>query len=303
MNDIQRLSMLRRPEGVVDAVLDTDTYNEIDDQFALAYLLGYREKINTKAIYAAPFFNSHSSGPADGMEKSFDEILNLLNLMGENQRICDVYRGSTAYLPNETTPVISDAAQHLCRLAMDYTAENPLYVIAIGAITNVASALIMCPEIRERIVIVWLGGHSRHWPKTDEFNMVQDIAAARVVFNSGAPLVQLPCMGVVSSFTVSEAEMKTWLLGKNPLCNYLVQHAIDEVTYAAGRPWTRVIWDVTAVAWLVGDFTLDEVIPAPIPEYDSRYGTGCDRHLIKCVYHVHRDRLFEDMVKRLSSFS
>ena len=27
---------LRRPTGKVDAILDTDAYNEIDDQFALA---------------------------------------------------------------------------------------------------------------------------------------------------------------------------------------------------------------------------------------------------------------------------
>ena len=35
----QRLSMLQPPNGKVDAVVDTDTYNEIDDQFALSYLI------------------------------------------------------------------------------------------------------------------------------------------------------------------------------------------------------------------------------------------------------------------------
>ncbi|MBO5110171.1 MAG: nucleoside hydrolase [Clostridia bacterium] len=302
MNDIQRLKMLERPLAPVDAVLDTDTYNEIDDQFALAYLLSYSEKVNTRAIYAAPFHNGHSDGPEDGMEKSYDEIVHLLTLMGQADRISTVHKGSRRFMKNETEPVDSEAARHLADLAMKYTSECPLYVIAIGAITNVASALLLRPEIADRIIIVWLGGHSRHWPKTDEFNMRQDIAAARVVFNSGAAIVQLPCMGVVSAFTVSEAELKTWLLGKNKLCDYLVQHAIDEVTYAVGRPWTRVIWDVTAVAWVVGEFTLDEIIPAPIPEYDCRYGTGCDRHLIKSVYHIHRDMLFEDMVKRISAF-
>ena len=303
MDNIQRLKMMERPCDPVDAVLDTDAYNEIDDQFALAYLLSYHGKINTRAIYAAPFFNGHSVSPEDGMEKSYAEILNLLALMGQTDRISSVFRGSRTYLENETTPVDSEAARHLTEMAMEYAPDRPLYVIAIGAITNVASALLMRPEIRDRIVVVWLGGHSRHWPNTDEFNMMQDVAAARVVFGCGVPLVQIPCNGVASAFTVSEAEMKTWLLGKNRICDYLVRHAIDEVTYAVGRPWTRVIWDVTAVAWLVDGFTMDEIIPAPIPEYDLRYGTGCDRHLIKCVYHIHRDRLFEDMVARLTSFT
>ena len=40
------LRMLRRPEGQIDVVLDTDTYNEIDDQFALVYALLTPECIN-----------------------------------------------------------------------------------------------------------------------------------------------------------------------------------------------------------------------------------------------------------------
>ena len=49
------LRRLQRPEGPVDVVLDTDTYNEIDDQYALAYLIKNDEKLKLKAIYAAPF--------------------------------------------------------------------------------------------------------------------------------------------------------------------------------------------------------------------------------------------------------
>ncbi|GHV62016.1 hypothetical protein AGMMS49587_07680 [Spirochaetia bacterium] len=40
---------------------------------------------------------------------------------------------------------------------MHYSEDNPLYVIAIGTITNVASALLIKPEIKDRIVIIWLG--------------------------------------------------------------------------------------------------------------------------------------------------
>ena len=98
-------------------VLDTDTYNEIDDQFALAYMLSYDEKLNVKAIYAAPFYNHHSDGPADGMEKSYQEIHHLLKLLKRTDMEPLVFRGSTQYLENETTPVQSLAAEHLCKLA------------------------------------------------------------------------------------------------------------------------------------------------------------------------------------------
>ena len=43
-------------------VLDTDTYNEIDDQFALVYALLCPEKLNVEAVYAALFTNDRSTG-------------------------------------------------------------------------------------------------------------------------------------------------------------------------------------------------------------------------------------------------
>lgn len=194
----QRLQMLTCPRGMVDMVLDTDTYNEIDDQFALSYALFATEKLHLKAVYAAPFFNERSSGPKDGMEKSYREIQHLFRLAG---RDAPAFQGAPGYLPDEKTPVDSPAARDLCARAMAYSPEKPLYVAAIGAITNIASALLLQPEIADRIVIVWLGGHSIHWPDNREFNCQQDVAAARVVFQSGAPLVILPCMGVVSACT------------------------------------------------------------------------------------------------------
>jgi inosine-uridine nucleoside N-ribohydrolase len=65
-------------------------------------------------------------------------------------------------------------------------------VVAIGAITNVASALLLAPDIAERIVVVWLGGHPHGWHHTREFNLQQDVTAARHVFDCGVPLIQCP---------------------------------------------------------------------------------------------------------------
>ena len=300
---------LRPPVGRVDAVLDTDTYNEIDDQFALSYMIKSADKINIKAIYAAPFFNSHSTSPEDGMEKSYNEIFNLLTLMGEEEMKSIVYRGSTCYLHDEKTPVISDSANHLAALAMNYTEENPLYVVAIGAITNVASALLINPEIKDRIVIVWLGGHAFDWHDTKEFNMFQDVAAARVVFDCGAPVVQLPCYGVVSAFTVSGDDMRARFYGKNPLCNYLVTHSEEEISryVKPGNAWSRVIWDVTAVAWLTGanadgtnKYMYFRNVPAPVCEYDFTYSHDESRQSIAYVYYIKRDALLNDMIEKLT---
>lgn len=296
----QRLRNLEVPKGQIDMVLDTDAYNEIDDQFAIAYALSAGERLQLKALYAAPFHNERSSGPADGMERSYQEIAKLLRLAGQER---PVFRGATAYLPDETTPVTSDAALDLVRRAMTYDADRPLYVAAIGAITNIASALLLEPGIAERMVVVWLGGNALHWHDNDEFNIRQDVAAARVVFQSGVPLVILPCMGVVSAFTTTGPELEHWLKGKNPLCDYLVEHTVEAAhEYARGRVWSRSIWDVTAIGWLMnehGNLMLDKLIPTPIPEYDHHYAQDARRPLCRMVYHINRDMLFADLFTRI----
>ena len=302
IDNARLIRRLEKPKGRVDVVIDTDTYNEIDDQYALSYLIKSDEKLDLKAIYAAPFFNEKSTGPADGMEKSYREIMNVLTLLEREDLKEHVYRGSTEYLPSETEPVISDAAKDLAKRAMDYTEEHPLYVVAIAAITNVASALLLNPDIKNRIVLIWLGGNATNWPDNKEFNLYQDVAGTRIVFGCGVPLVQLPCMGVVSAFTTSGPELEYHLRGKNKLCDYLVNVTTTEAAACNGGPvWTRPIWDVTAVAWLLdGDFEEDCLIHSPIPEYDNRYAFDNNRHFIKYVYHIKRDKLFADLFAKLS---
>lgn len=301
MNEHALLRRLEIPAHPIDVVLDTDTYNEIDDQFALAYLLKSDDKLHTKAIYAAPFFNNLCESPEHGMELSYQEILKLLKLMRREDMTKNVYRGSGEYLPNEQTPVISDAAKDLAQRAMTYTSENPLYVVSIGAITNVASALLLAPEIKDNIVIVWLGGHAHSWPHTYEFNMMQDIAAARVVFGCGAALIQLPCYGVVTEFAISGAELQSFIKGKNPLCDYLFEHTQNAVREYTDSPiWSRIIWDVTAVGWLLGGMMDDYLTPSPIPQYDHRYSFDPRRHPIRYVYKINRDALLTDLVSKLT---
>ncbi|HBP37284.1 MAG TPA: nucleoside hydrolase, partial [Clostridiales bacterium] len=133
----QLLRRLNPPEGRIRMVLDTDTFNEIDDQFALAYALKSPERLLLEAVYAAPFYNDRSSGPADGMRKSYQEILNVFSLL-DIDPADRVFTGSEDYLADEITPRESAAARDLVRLALSGGPE-PLYVVAIGAITNVAS--------------------------------------------------------------------------------------------------------------------------------------------------------------------
>lgn len=289
--------------NVADVVLDTDTYNEIDDQYALAYLLRSQDKLKIKAIYAAPFYNTKSDSPKDGMEKSYAEIFKVLELADENELKSIVYKGSEKYLDDEKTPVISEASTNLAELMEKYSPQNPLYVIAIGAITNVASAILKNPLCAKNIVVVWLGGQSHDRHCTKEFNMMQDIAAVRVVFMSDARVVQLPCAGVVSELRTTNPELEYWLSGKNKLCDYLVENTVKEAeSYAAGKPWSRVIWDISAVAYMLNDenrFMLLREEKTLLPDYDCNYEDRRIEKTMEYVYQIERDAIFEDLFKKL----
>ena len=297
----QRLSMLANPSGLVDVVMDTDTYNEIDDQFAIAYALCSPDRINVRALNAAPFLNQHSVSAEDGMVKSKKEIHKLLGLIGQER---EVYAGSRRFLADEHTPEESPAARDLCSRAMDYSPEKPLFVVSSGCMTNVASALLMKPEIADRIVIVSLGGHALEWEDNFEFNQRQDLAAARVVYQSGTPLVILPAQQVVSSLATTKYELEHFLRGKNPLCDYLMQNTVDEVgKHPAGRAWSRVIWDIAGIAWLLNDEgrkMRSRLIPTPLPGYDHRWHFPEGTPLCRYVYYVSRDDIFTDMFAKLA---
>lgn len=289
---------LMPPKGKVDVILDTDAYNEVDDQYAITYLLRNNDRLNTLGFCAAPFFNHRSSSPADGMKKSYDEILKLLSIL----KITDmpVYSGSENYLPDENTPVNSPAAEFIIASAKKHTPDNPLYVVAIGAITNVASALLICPEIKNNIVVVWLGGHERSIDSTEEFNMMQDIPAARAVMQSGVPFVQLPCVGVVDDFNITISELNKELLNTTAIANYLVESTVN---YCKPRgDQAKVIWDVTAIAWLLNecnDYVSFDIVDTLLPDYNGHMEKTAIPNKMGYVTKIHSDKLKKDLFVKL----
>jgi inosine-uridine nucleoside N-ribohydrolase len=290
------LKRLEPPKGRVRMVLDTDTYNEIDDQFALVYALLSKERLDLEAVYAAPFHNERSSGPADGMEKSYEEILRLLNRMHLSPEGY-VYRGSKSYLKEAFRPCPSEAAEDLVKRAMSGGTE-PLYVAAIGAITNIASAVLMEPKIIEKIVIVWLGGHAPYWPNTREFNLQQDVPAARLLLDCGVPFVQIPCMPVASHLLTTVPDLDYYYPDMGEVGKYLVNSfkSFTKDHFA----WAKEIWDISAIAYLVNaEWVPADLIHSPILTDQVTWSQDPSRHFIKAARQINRNAVFRDMLEKL----
>jgi purine nucleosidase len=282
-------------------VLDTDTYNEVDDQFAVTYALLSPERLQVEALYAAPFVNPRSSSPADGMEKSYEEILRLLDRLGASSDN-RVFKGSTGYLSNDGKPYRSSAALDLVERAMKTPENDPLYVVAIGAITNIASAILIEPQILDRIVIVWLGGHALYWPHTREFNLRQDILASRLIFDCGVALVQIPCMGVVSHLTTTVPELERYVQGRGTIGDYLV--ATVKAYKTDHCAWSKEIWDIATIAYLLNDaWVPTDLVHSPVLTDQLTWSVDQSRHVIRCAHFVYRDLIFRDLFTKLEACS
>ena len=291
MHDLMELIRSEKPKNII---LDTDAYNEADDQFCLAYCMRSPDRINLLSINAAPFLNSRSTSPADGMEKSYHEIFKVMKMVDPNASI-PVYRGSTSFLTAEKIPVESEAADNIINTVMN--SEEPVIILAIGAITNVASALLKCPELAERTAVIWLGGHALHYPNSAEFNMKQDVPGSQVLFDSGIPLIQVPCCGVCTEFVTTLPELEYYMDGKNELCSYLVENVRKEARYAS----SRIIWDVTAAAVLAIPRGCDIVrIPRPAISSESNYTFDNGRPHYGYVRRLSRDTIYGDLFRKLA---
>jgi len=272
-------------------ILDTDTYNEIDDQFALALSLAAKERIELLAVCAAPFSNPKSDNDyALGMERSYEESGRVMHFTRKsNPNIVPVpyYRGSTERMPDEKTPIASEAAEKIRELAMQYgSAEERVYVISIGALTNVSSAITAYPEICERIAVIWLGSNAR-WEEGWEFNMWGDLSAANALYASKAPLLTVPCSGVASEMILCPVELEAELKGKSPLGDYLCQlmeECIPE--WDTKENFQRIIWDVSAIGALLSPGTYTYTVQRRVhtdSSYRFHYGAyeGTFEHIEK----------------------
>jgi inosine-uridine nucleoside N-ribohydrolase len=277
-------------------VLDTDTYNEIDDQFAVVYSL-ISPELDVQAVYAAPFKNSRSRSPGDGMEKSYEEILRILSRLDKSPDSF-AFKGSSHYLTDMKNPERSPAAMDLIEKARKSSPKDPLYVVAVGAITNVSNAILIDPSIINNIVVVWLGGNGHNWPHQREFNFRQDLNASRVIFDSGVPFVQLPCTPIVTHFTTTVPEMERYVGGRGAIGDYLLEIFKD---YKKDHfAWSKVLWDMTAVAWVINDRWLpSNLVHSPIVTDNYTLSVDQSRHLIRVVYFVQRDPIYRDFFTKL----
>lgn len=301
---------LAPPRGPVRIVIDTDAANEIDDPFAIAWALRAPQRLQVEGVYAAPYSFAHRraemklqqhrqfDAPGIGMERSVEEIRAVFAALGiaEAGR---VQRGSTRYLALLDAPEASEATAHLIATAMATPPDEPLYVVAIGCVTNIANALLIEPAIAERIVVVWTSGYPSHAPQVnDSFNLEQDLLASQWLLDSGVPHVYLPGFHVGAQLRLSLPEMERWVKDRGAIG----AHLFDLYTHNPLWPLlgidsfeahSWVIWDIINIAWLIEPaWVPSSIVRTPRLGADRRWVADAARHPMREAHAVQRDAIF-----------
>ena len=286
-------------------ILDTDMYNEIDDQFALTYLIKSLDIFDLQAITIAPFMKSGYADTTtieEGTVKSYDTTLKLLDMLGKSELKSIVYKGATKYMKDSTED--NDAVNKIIEIA---NKNDKTIILAIGAITNVALAIKKEPKIINKIKVVWLGGNSFLTKSNDEFNFRQDIKAVQTVFDSGVELVVIPCRNVASHLSTTIYELEHYLSENTELNNYLIdifnkckKSFIKEEKDAIGS--SKTLWDLSAVAYEINaDWFKCEMISAPKILNDGRYELTTDRHNVIFVNDLFRNKIYQDFFIKMGT--
>lgn len=181
-------------------IVSSDVKNEADDQFAVLHQL-MTPIFDVRGVVAA-HFESKAPGTYTTMEKSYQELLILMEAAGMED--VPMLRGCLGPLESEADAPASEGVNFIIQEALRED-PRPLYVTVQGALTDVAAAINRCPEIAGRMTVVWIGGGA--YPQGGkEFNLIQDLYAARVVFGSEVNLWQIP-LNAYGTVEVTMAEL------------------------------------------------------------------------------------------------
>lgn len=279
-------------------ILDTDTYNECDDQFALAYLLKSLDRFDIQAITVAPFSHSeYQESIEDGLEKSYHEILKICRWLNFDVN-GKVFKGAKNYLKDGITD--NPAVDKIIEIALK---NDKTYIMAIGAITNVAMALLKEPRIINKIEVVWLGGNGLCLCDNQEFNFKQDIKAVQTVFQSKVNLTIIPAKGVASSLMTSIYELRHHLNRRNELCDYLCKIFCKDGYHETYD--RRVIWDISVIAYLINENWFEaRKINCPKINDNTSYDFKTKNHKITVVDYIQARYVYQDLFAKLkNSFS
>lgn len=272
-------------------ILDTDLYNEIDDQIALAYVLKSKDALNLEAVTIAPFtkgeYNTKTS-----IDKSYEVAKKIFKMCNEqNNEI--IFKGATEYFTNDSNQT-NEAVNKIIQIAKK---NDKTYILSIGCITNIALAIKKEPSIINKIEVIWLGTIFL-FMKNNDFNFRQDVEAVRYVLDNKVNITIIPTYPVSYGLMISKYELESRIKNANELCNYFCEIFTDDYGTKQVR---RVIWDISTVAYMINREWFETMeISCPRIKEDTSFKLTKFRHKIKFVQRLNSNEIYDDLFSKIT---
>ncbi len=258
--------------------LDSDTGNEIDDLYAIVRLLK-DPKIEVIGLSSAHYVNADllTFEKWNGYQTQGLNAINSSQLL--NETILEALNKTQIAHPKGADRQIgrawgeqqardSEACQAIILAAKAIPTGQKLDIITLGAMTNIASALIIAPEIKSKIRIFSLGAQynikTKIWNK-NEFNIRCDLNAFDYLLNlKGLDMTIMPID--VAKPLVFEKNKTYQLLDETVPIEKILE---DRWTEHFSNSNERIMWDLALVeAYLRSDYCRIQTVQTP-PENTS----------------------------------
>lgn len=314
----QSIARVARPRA--RAIIDNDFSGDPDDLYQLVHHL-LSPSVEIRAVVAShlgvgdPFDPSGRS--AENAETIVRDVFARMGLTSTEV----IHRGANEGLIDRTTPRPSPAVDAIIAEAMRDD-PRPLFYVAGGGLTDLASAVLVEPRIAERMTVVWIGGEEHPGlavPPPNampiEYNLLIDLTAGQVVFgDSDLAIWQIP-RDVYRQCLVSDAELRERVAAAGALGRYLYDELAEIFrtadTYLGGASETYALGDsplvlLTALQSLFEpDPTSSRYVARPTPALadDGSYLPREDARAMRVYTHVDTRLMFEDLYAKLAEFA
>ena len=286
----------------IPVVLSTDVGNEVDDQWAIVYLL-LQPAFDVKGILSA---HAPSISPPAGKVS-----LGILRAVVEDRMGMHTHppliEGASLPLISRTQPQSSPGVDFLIQASKGYSESNRLQVLNIGAITDVASAILKDPTITKRIRVLNMGFNNAA-QGGNEFNIANDPIAMQVVLDSDVPLVTGPGDVCRRDLALSLDQARAMVAGRGPIGEWLwteflawyYRHVKPLRKDDFSKPW--MIWDNIVLAHLLGMTESREDVRPSISLAMAFEAPTSPGRRITWITRVDSKRMWADFLSRLDHY-
>lgn len=277
-----------RSDRIKDIIVDCDMGADGDDQFACGYALASPDKVRVLAVTCAPYNDNSHETVEWGRQESADIIK-----AAETYVKYGAIAGCPDYITGKGRAVSCDGVDAIARIVRE--ADGPVYSVSTGCITNIASALYLYPDIREKLICIWLALDGLDSvSNTGEYNYHNDIEGGKLFFETCENIVLVEAGRTVAPFRRTDEEIKEQYF-ESPLARFLAKRFCE-------IGWAQGLWDLCAESVLILPDACDMRI-CNVPVFDEK-GEICGFNSRKQMVSVNKndhDRIANDAKNRINS--